>query len=56
MKALTLKYSTRSQMALDTLLKKANTGGKILSFLETKIWSKINPSSKNVKHLLSYMH
>ena len=50
-----LIYSTRSQMALDIPLRKTNTGQKRLSLLGPKIWSKINPSSKNVKRLLSDM-
>ena len=43
------RYSTRSQMALDIPLRKTNTGQKSLSFLGPKIWSKIDPSIKNVR-------
>ena len=35
------RYSTRSQMALGIPLQKTNTGQKSLSFLGSKIWSKI---------------
>ena len=45
-----LGYSTGSQIPLDTpLLKKKNTGQERLSFFGQKIWSRINPSNKNVK-------
>ena len=50
------RYITRSQMALDIPLQKANTGQKSLYFLGPKIWSKIKPSIKNVKALSSFMH
>ena len=50
------RYSTRSQMALDILLWKTNTGQKSLSFLGPKIWSKIGPSIKNVRTSSSFMH
>ena len=50
------RYSTRSQMALDILLRKTNTGQKSLSFLGPKIWSKIGPSIKNVRTLPYFMH
>ena len=38
------KYNTGSQMALD--IRKINTGEKSFTFLETKIWTKINHSAK----------
>ena len=50
------RYSTRSQMALDIPLRKANTGQKSLSFLGPKRWSKIGPSIKNVRTSSSSMH
>ena len=50
------RYSTRSQMALDTPLRKKNTGEKSLSFLGLKIWSKIGLSIKNVRTSSSFMH
>ena len=50
------KYSTISNMALDITLRKTNTGQKVLSFLEPKLWSEINPSIKIVKTLSSFMH
>ena len=50
------RYSTRSQMATDIPLRKANTGQESLSFLGPKIWSKIGPSIKNVRTLSSFMH
>ena len=53
-KASLCSYSTRSQMALD--IPHTNTGRKSLSFLGPKIWSKVNPSIKNVKTLFSFMH
>ena len=53
-KASLCSYSTRSQMALD--IPHTNTGQKSLSFLWPKIWSKVNPSIKNVKTLFSFMH
>ena len=46
------RQSTRSQIALHIPLRKTNTGQKRLSFLGPKIWSKIKPSIKNVKHCL----
>ena len=50
-----LGYSTRSEMLLDILLQKTNTGQERLSF-GPKIWSGINPSHKNLKQpLLSYI-
>ena len=42
------RYNTRSQMPLDMPLRKTNTGQKSLFFLGPKIWSKIDPSIKNV--------
>ena len=36
-------------MELDIPLRKTNTGQNILSFLGSKIWSKINPSIKKAK-------
>ena len=36
-------------MALDTPLRKANTGQQVLSFLAPKIWTKISHSIRNVK-------
>ena len=50
MKCLSLlcRYSISSQIALDIPLWKTNTGQKSLSLLGPKIWSKINPSIKNV--------
>ena len=50
------RYSTRSQMVLDIPLRETNTGQKSLSFLEPKIWSKIDPSIKNVRTSSSFMH
>ena len=50
------RYSTRSQMALGVPLQKTNTGQKSLSFLGSKIWSKIGPSIKNVRTSSSFMH
>ena len=38
------RYSTRLQMTLDIALRKTNIGQKSLSFLGSKIWSKINTS------------
>ena len=49
------RYSKRSQMALDTPLRKTNTGEKSLSFLGPKIWSKTDPSIKNVRTFSSFM-
>ena len=46
---LLLGYSTGSQMPLDIPLRKTNTGQERLSFFGQKIWSRINPSNKNVK-------
>ena len=43
------QYSTRSQTALDILLRKTNTGQKSWFFLRPKIWSQIDPSIKNVR-------
>ena len=50
------KYSTRSLIAFDIPLGKTNTRQKSLSFLGPKIWSKIDPSTKNVKTLSSFMY
>ena len=50
------RYSARSQMALDIPLQKTITGQKCLSFLGTKIWSKIGPSIKNVRTSSSFIH
>ena len=50
------RYSTRSEMALDIPLWKTNTGQKSLSFLGPEIWSKIDPSIKNVRTLSFLMH
>ena len=36
-------------MALDMPIRKRNTGQQALSFLETKIWTKISDSTKNIK-------
>ena len=47
------RYSTRSQMALDIPLWKIITGEKSLFFLDSKIWSKINPIIKIVKTTFS---
>ena len=44
-----LGYSTESQMPLDIPLRKTNTGQERLSFFGQKIWSRTNPSNKNVK-------
>ena len=44
-----LGYSTGSQMPLDIPLLKTNTGQERLSLSGHKIWSRINPSNKNVK-------
>ena len=49
------RYSTRSQIALDIPLRKVNTWKESLSFLGPKIWSKIDPSIKNVKTSSSFM-
>ena len=54
-KPLLCGYSTRSQMAFDIPLRKTNTRQKSLSFLVSKIWSKIGPSIKNVRTLSSFM-
>ena len=50
------RYNTRSQMALDIPLWRTNTRQKSLSFLGPKIWSKIDPSIKNIRILSSFMH
>ena len=50
------RCSTRSQMAWDIPLRKTSTGKKGLSFLGSKIWSKIDPSIKIVRTLSSFMH
>ena len=50
------KYSTRSKMASDIPLRKANTGQKSLSFLGPKIWSKISPIIKNARTSFSFMY
>ena len=55
-KPLLYRYSTRSQMALDIPLRKTNTGRKSLYFLGPKIWSKIDPSIKNVRSRSSFMY
>ena len=49
------RCSTRSQIALDIPLRKVNTWKESLSFLGPKIWSKIDPSIKNVKTSSSFM-
>ena len=49
-------YSTRSQMTLDIPLRETNTGQKSLSFLGPNIWSKIDPSIKNVQTSSSFTH
>ena len=46
------RYRTRSQMTLDIPLRKTSARQKSLSFLGPKIWSKINPSIKNVKTIV----
>ena len=43
-------------MALDLSLRETNTGHKSLSFLEPKIWPKIDSSIKNVRTSSSFMH
>ena len=43
-------------MALDTPLWKTNTGQKSLSFVGPKIWSKIDPSIKNVRTSYYFMN
>ena len=35
------RYSTRSQMALDIILQRTNTGEKSLICLDPKTWSKL---------------
>ena len=50
------RYKTRSQMALDIPLRKTNTGQRALSFLGSKIWTKISHSTKNVKITASLTH
>ena len=50
------RYSTRSLATMDILLLKTNTGQENLSFLGLKIWSKIDPSIKNVRTSSSFMH
>ena len=51
-----LSYNTESQMPLDIFLRKTNQRQVGLSFLGPEIWSRINPSNKNVKQrLLSCM-
>ena len=49
-------YSTRSKMALNLPLQKANPKQKSLSFLLSKIRSKKNPSIKNVNTFSSFMN
>ena len=44
-----LGYSTGSQMPLGIPLRKTNTGQESLFFFGQKLWSRINPSDKNVK-------
>ena len=48
------RYSTISQMAPDIPPWKTNTVQKSLSFLGPKIWSKIDPSIKNVNIVFFY--
>ena len=43
-------------MTLDIPLRKTNTGEQALSFLETKIWTTISHSTKNVKTTVSFPH
>ena len=43
-------------MALDLPLRKTSAGQQALSFLEPKIWTKINHSTKNVKTTASFTH
>ena len=55
-KSLLCRYSTRSQMALDIPLWTTNTGQKKLILFRAKIWSKIDPSIKNVRTSSSFTH
>ena len=50
-KSLLCRYSTRSQMALDNKYK-----AKKLILFRAKIWSKIDPSIKNVRTSSSFTH
>ena len=50
------KYSTRSQIALGIPLQITNTRQKSLSLLGPKIWSKMDPSIKNIRTSSSFMH
>ena len=43
-------------MVLDIPLGKANAGQQALSFLGTKIWTRISHSTKNVKTMASFTH
>ena len=43
-------------MAMDMHLRKTNIGQKSLTFLGPKIWSKVDPSIKNVRTSPSFMH
>ena len=57
-KCLSLRSANIAQdhwMALKIPLRKTNTGRKSLFFLGLKVWSKINPSIKNVKTSSSFM-
>ena len=50
------RYSSRSKMALDIPIRKTNTREKSLSFLGLKMWSKIDPSIKNVRTSFSFLN
>ena len=50
------RYNTRSQITTNTRLQKANTGKQAFSFLGSKILTKINHSTKNVKPTASFRH
>ena len=41
-------------MALDIPLRKTNTGQQTLSFVQTKIWTKLGDSTKKVKTIASF--
>ena len=47
-------YNTRSKMALDIPLRRANKGQKIMLFLGAKIWNMLNSNIKAVQ--LSFFH
>ena len=50
------RYSTRSQMALDIILQRTNTGQKSLICLDPKTWSKLKPNIKNDRATVFFLH